>query len=40
MNDKGQFMVIQANRNLVALGERFDASLNEIELSFGSQKAS
>ncbi len=40
MNNQGQFMVIQARRNLVVLGERFDASVDDIELFFSSRKAS
>ncbi len=34
-NNYGQYMVIEAYRNIVALGERFDASLDDIEAFFG-----
>ena len=35
MNDRGEFMLIEADRNLVVLGERFNASLDDIEWFFG-----
>jgi hypothetical protein len=35
MNDWGEFMVIEADRNLVVLGERFNASLDDIEWFLG-----
>ena len=37
---KVDFMVIEARRNLVVLGERFDASLDDIDLFFRSREAS
>jgi hypothetical protein len=36
MNDRGEFMLIEADRNLVVLGERFNASLDDIESFFSS----
>ena len=39
VDNQGRFMVIEARRNLVVLGERFDASLDDIDLFFSSQKA-
>ena len=35
----GEFMLVEANRNLVVLGERFDASLDDIEFFLGPPKA-
>lgn len=39
MNDFGEYMLIEPNRNLVVLGERFNASLDDIETFFSSPKA-
>jgi hypothetical protein len=30
INNRGEFMLINANRNWIVLGQRFDATLNEI----------
>jgi hypothetical protein len=32
MNDRGEFMVIETRRNVVVMGERFNASLDDILL--------
>jgi hypothetical protein len=34
VDNQGRFMVIEARRNLVVLGEKFDARLDDIELFF------
>jgi hypothetical protein len=34
MNNFGAYMLIQAERNVVVLGERFNASLDDIEWFF------
>ena len=39
MNNLGDFMLIEANRNLVVLGERFNATLEDIEAFFAAPKA-
>jgi hypothetical protein len=39
VDNQGRFVVVHANRNLVVLGERFDASLDDIELFFSRQAA-
>jgi hypothetical protein len=39
MNDRGEFMLIEANRNVVVLGERFNASLDDIDSFFRPRKA-
>ena len=39
MNNLGEFMVIEADRNLVVLGERFNATLDDIETFFTAPKA-
>jgi hypothetical protein len=39
MNNQGQFLVFHANRNLVVLGERFDATLDDIERLFSFREA-
>ena len=35
----GDYMLIEPNRNFVVLGERFNATLEDIEAFFGSPKA-
>ena len=40
VDNQGRFMVLQASRNLVVLGERFDASVEDIELFFSPREAS
>lgn len=39
LNDFGWYMLIETNRNLVVLGERFDASLDDIESFLGYPNA-
>ena len=39
VGNQGRFMVIEARRNLVVLGERFDACLDDIELFFSPREA-
>jgi hypothetical protein len=31
INNRGEFMLVDANRNAIELGERFDATLDDIE---------
>jgi len=38
-NDFGEYMLIEPNRNIVVLGERFNATLDDIETFFGVPKA-
>ena len=38
-NDFGDYMLIEASRNVVVLGERFNATLDDIEAFFGARKA-
>ena len=39
MNNRGAFMLIEAIRNLVVMGERFNATLEDIEAFFAARKA-
>jgi hypothetical protein len=38
VTDFGDYMLIEARRNFVVLGERFDATLNDIEAFFDAPK--
>jgi hypothetical protein len=38
-NNFGDYMLIQADRNVVVLGERFNATLEDIEAFFAAPKA-
>jgi len=39
MNNLGEFMLIEASRNFVVLGERFNATPEDIETFFTARKA-